>query len=229
MSEDPTEPARWIRPAFWVVPAIVLALGAGVFLDTRGGGGGNATTSSSTPTSPTFNFKLVKIAPVSATFADPSKLISPARPAAVAAEHLLNKLYTEGFLDRSNWTAGSYRNVWPLFGGGATAAAQKHAAVLTVGPSAGSGYEMIERAAGNLTVRVLLDAKNEPATMVATARFTAIATGTDGGKTALVSDGRYVLEVMAGGWRIVSFNVTRTDHPVTPRPGPSASSSEVPS
>lgn len=208
--------------------AVVLVLGSGVLIlgvhliGTRRG----EAAASATPAIPAFDFKLVKVAPVSASSTNPSKLMGPARTAAASARGVLDQLYREGFLDSSNWTAGSYDNLWPLFEGGAAAAARSHIDVITVG-SAASGYKTVEPANGNLTVRVLLDAKNQPATMVATTRFTAIATRSDGMTTALVSDGQYVLRPVGGGWKIASFHVTRADHSVTPGPSPSTSASVV--
>ena len=222
---DPNEPARrHPHHLLWLIPAVLLLAGAGIFLVSRRDGG-NLATSKSSPTTPAFAFRLEKVAPVSVTSADPSKLIGPARTAAQGIKRIIDQLYTEAFLVPSNWTTGSYANVWPLFSGGAVAGAKAHMDSLTAGASAGSRWLTIKPGVGNLEVRVLLDSKNQPVTAVATVRFTAIATGRDGTKTALFSDARYVLRVATQGWRIVAFTVDRADHPLATGSSPSLSPS----
>ncbi len=208
--------------AAWIVPLAVFAVEASACTSGGGGTGG-------LPPTPSFAFTLTKSVPVSIKTAKVQQLAGPAAQAASAVSKTMTDLYTEAFLDPSNWHAGSYDSVWSLFDGGATAAAQKSAETLTAGAGAGGSYETIEPSTGTLAVKVLLDRNDQPGTAVAIVRFAADATAKDGTVRALVSSGQFYLHPTPGGWIIYSFEVDRRDHPVAPPPSPTGIPSGAPS
>lgn len=198
--------------------AVLLVIGALVFLTrndapTRGTGG--ATTSDgdvASPTTPPFVFddtsrKMVKTSP--------KPMGSRHRRASVAAvteaEDVLTDLYTEGFLDPTNWAQGSYADAFGGFAQGARDQAETHPGPLTAGPGAGDRYERIEPKSGRIATRILLDRQGAPVLLVSVVRFTAVATGPD--EVVLRSVGQYFFERVGRAWRIVSFDVTRNDGP----------------
>lgn len=209
----------------WVVPAVVVVLGLVALFLVRDGDGGGILGGGPDNTIPEFAFALTKTTPISVKTEDPRDLTAPAEQAAAEVEGTMTELYTEAFLDPANWREGSYDEVWPLFDEAASAAAQGDVEILTIGATAGDGFDTVQPARNRLTVTVLLDADGNPATAVAVVRFTATAEGKDGALTAIVSAGQYFLEDTAGGWRIVSYSVDRDDHEKVPKPGPSATPS----
>ena len=76
---------------------------------------------------------------------------------------------------------------------------------------------------------MLLDPKDEPYSVVAIVKFTAIGTGKDGNDLAMTSQGQYVFQKIDGTWKVVSFRVLRNDVPRAPSPSASASASGSPS
>lgn len=209
----------------WIVPAAVLVLGVVAFLVLRGGDGGGILGGGPDDTIPEFEFTVARTTPISVKTEDPTELTASAEQAAAEVEGTMTELYTEAFLDPANWREGSYDEVWPLFDEAAAAAAQGDVEILTIGATAGDGFDTIQPARNRLRVTVLLDADGNPVTAVAVVRFTATAEGKDGGKTAIVSAGQYFLEDAADGWRIVSYSVDRDDHEKVPKPGPSTTPS----
>jgi hypothetical protein len=198
---------------------LLLVIGALVLLTrddapTRGAGDG-ATASDgdvASPTTPPFRFRdtsreLVRTSP--RPVGERRRRASAA--AATAAEDVLTDLYTEGFLDPANWERGSYADAFRGFARGARNEAETHPGQLTAGLSAGDRYERIEPRSGQLVTRILLDRRGSPVLLVSVVRFSAIATGSD--EVVLRSVGQYFFERVGSAWRIVSFDVTRSDRP----------------
>ncbi|HZD80201.1 MAG TPA: hypothetical protein VE646_09200 [Actinomycetota bacterium] len=204
----------------------LVALGLILFLVLRGGSGGGGILGRAQDDSiPRLRFRLSKVVPVPVTDAKPSELEHAARPAASAVTKTITALYSEAFLDPGNWRGGSYDSVWTLFDDGSRSAAQGEDQTLTLGPSAGDRYETVKQPKGKLSVKVLLDDKEQAATAVAIVRFETVATGKDGTLTTVVSTGQYFLHPGPDGWRIYSFSVGREDEEQAPQPGPSGSPS----
>ncbi len=208
--------------AAWIVPLAVLTVDVSACTSGGGGTGG-------LPPTPSFAFTLTKSVPVSIKTAKVQQLAGPTAQAASAVSKTMTDLYTEAFLDPSNWHAGSYDSVWRLFDAGAAAAAQKNVETLTAGAGAGGSYDTIEPFTGTLAVKVLLDQNDQPGTAVAIVRFTADATAKDGTVRALVSSGQFYLHPTPSSWTIYSFEVNRGDHPAAPSPGPTGTPSGAPS
>lgn len=212
----------------WIVPAALVVLGAVLFLVLRGGGGaGGILNLGPDNTIPAFDFKIGKATPISVAKADAKPLASSAKDAAAQVTKTMTTLYTEAFLDPVNWRGGTYDQVWSLFDSSSQAAAQQEGATLTLGTTAGDTFEKVDQPRGKVSVKVLLDEKDQPATAVAIVKFTAVGTNKDGTMTLIVSSGQYFLRPGADGWRIYAFEVSRSDHEKLPKPGPSGSPSAV--
>lgn len=152
-------------------------------------------------------------------------LAAAAKKAAGETTKVLDKFYTEAFLDPANWREGTYDNVWTLFDGAASEAAQRDVEALTLGAAAGDAYEVVEPAKSTLEFKVLLDEKNQPNTVVATVQFQAKAHSSDGTTTIVVSTGEVMLIKTGAGWRIISYDIARNDELKQPEPSPTGSGS----
>jgi len=205
----------------WIVLAALVGLGVVVFLVLRDGSGSTGILDGEDVTIPAFDFRVVKAVPISVTAADPKRLAGIAEAVAGPVTDTMTLLYTEAFLDPANWRDGSYEEVWPLFDGGSEAAAQQEGDTLTLGTTAGDRFEKVDLPKGKLTVKVLLDEADEPATAVAIVTFQAVATGKDGTDTMIVSIGQYFLRETPEGWLVYSFSVSRDDQTNVSEPSPS--------
>ena len=211
-----------------IVPAALVALGLVLFLVLRGGGGGGGIFGGGPDdTTPALHFRVTKAQPIVVTDKDPKQFDSSAAQVAAQVTQTMTALYTEAFLDPSNWRDGSYDNVWPLFDEGARASAQQDGTTLTLGASAGDTYDEIGRPRGKIRVKVLLDREEKPSMAVAIVTFTALGTRKDGTYTEIVSNGQFFLKPGGTGWTVYAFQVRRADHETAPPPGPSARPSAV--
>jgi len=216
-------PQRRFPPAVWIVPTALVALGVVLFLLFRGGGGGGGILDGGDDTIPAFDFRLTRALPILVTDKKPTQFEATAEDVAGQVSDTMTTLYTEAFLDPANWRDGSYDEVWPLFEDGSQAAAEQDGATLTLGPSAGDRFDKVDQPLGRLSVKVLLDRTNQPATAVAIVTFKALGTAKDGTHILVVSTGQYFLRPLSDGWQVYSFSVSRDDHEVVPSPGPSSS------
>lgn len=202
---------------------MLVVAGVLAFVLLGGESGGLVHIGQSTPT-PGFTFRTGRTTAV--RVAEGGDGTPPAaNTAAKAVTTTLQQLYTEAFLDPSNWHDGSYDEVWPLFSGGAQSAAEHQASTLTVGSGGEATFDAIDRPNGHIDVKVLLNRSNQVATAVAVVRFEAVGTRKDGKVTFFRSDGQYFLRHDSDGWRVYSFSVTRHDKTKKPKPSPSASAS----
>jgi hypothetical protein len=207
----------------WIVPTALVALGVVLFLVFRGGGSGGGIIGGPDNTIPAFDFRVTRAIPILVTDKKPNQFDSAARDVAGQVGDTMTTLYTEAFLDPANWRDGSYDEVWPLFEDGSQAAAQQAGTTLTLGPSAGDRFDTVDQPLGTLSVKVLLDRTNKPATAVAIVKFKALATAKVGAPILVVSTGQYFLRQASDGWLVYAFSVSRDDHEVVPSPGPSSS------
>lgn len=214
------------RRAYVAIPVAVLALAVMAFFLFRGGkalvGGVTHLGDGSTPE---FAFKLEKTLPLSVKDGSKSEPSVEAEDVATAVTPVMNELYREAFLDPGDWKHNSYDSVWALFDESAAVQAQTDADVLTVGTAAGDSYESVMPDSGRLTVKVLLDKKDRPATAVAIVTFTAEAAGVDGQTTLVSSSGQYFLREIDGGWLVYSYKVVRDDEIVPPSATPTGTES----
>jgi len=132
-----------------------------------------------------------------------------AREAADRVQSLVTDLYVGAFLDPGNWTSGTYDDVFEIFAGSAREEARRRTGVLTAGEGAGGRFDGIVPLNGRLVLRVLLDRGGKPIVVASTVRFRARGIGTE--PLEIRSDGSYLFRRIDGAWRIVSFDVERTD------------------
>ncbi len=209
-----------------IVPAALVALGLVLFLVLRGGSGGRGIFGGGPDdTIPAFDFRITKTQPIVVTDKEPSQFDSSAAQVADEVTKTMTALYTEAFLDPSNWRDGTYDNVWPLFDEGSRTSAQQDGTTLTLGASAGDTYDKVGRPKGKIAVKVLLDREEKPSMAVAIVKFSALGTRKDGTYTEIVSTGQFFLRPGGSGWTVYAFQVRRSDHETTPPPGPSGSPS----
>ena len=187
-------------------------------------------TVSQTPSPTGFQFDEAKaLAVITNTKTDQKKANNAIQPVASHVAEQMNTLYGEGFLNPTNWQTNTYDTALAVFDDGSDARsnAEEKLEVLTAGADAGATYATIEKGDSKLLIQVLVDSGLKPASAIGTAWFTAIAHGKDGSLTTIRSKAEYTFRDVAGTWMIVSFNVTRSDHPGAATP--TASVSETPS
>ena len=214
------------RRAYVAIPLALLALAVMAFFLFRGGkalvGGVTHLGDGSTPE---FAFKLEKTLPLSVNEGSKSEPSVAAEDVATAVVPVMNELYREAFLNPGDWKHNSYDSVWALFDESAAAQAQTDVDVLTAGTAAGDSYDSVIPDSGRLTIKVLLDKKDQPATAVAIVTFKAEAAGVDGQNTLMNSSGQYFLREIDGGWLVYSYKVVRDDEIVPPSATPTGTES----
>ncbi len=217
---------RRLPLALIIVPVVLVAIGAAILLATRGGagpiiGGGDEP-------APPFDF-IVKPATAipTAPDADEAALSASADEVAQEITPMIDDLYTNAYLDPSNWRHDDYEEVFTAFAPDAAATAEQSVETLTLGATAGDVFDTVDPGKSKLSYQVLFDPDGEPETAVVSVIFRATAERKDGTYLAIVSEGEFFLSQIDGqeeGWTITAFDVTRDDHETHP-PSPSASTS----
>ena len=139
----------------------------------------------------------------------------------------IDDLFTNGYLDPSNWRDGDYEEVFATFAPDAVATAEESVETLTLGATAGDVFATVDPGKSKLSYQVLFDPDGAVETAVVTVVFRATAERKDGTYLAIVSEGEFFLRQIDGqeeGWTITAFDVKRDDHETQP-PSPSASTS----
>jgi hypothetical protein len=131
------------------------------------------------------------------------------REAADRVQATVTDLYVGAFLDPDHWTSGTYDDVFDVFAGVARPEAERRAGILTAGADAGDRFERIEPLRGRLSLRILLDRGENPVLVASKVRFVARGVGVD--PLTMTSEGTFLFRRIDGTWRIVSFDVVRTD------------------
>ena len=213
-------------PLVWlIVPVVLVAIGVAILL-ARGGagpilGGGDEP-------APPFDF-IVKPATAIPTSPDADEAALSASADEVAQEitPMIDDLYTNAFLDPSNWRHDDYEEVFAAFAPHVTATAEQNLETLTLGAGAGDVFDSVEPGKSKLSYQVLFDPDGVPETVVVSVIFRATAERKGGTYLAIVSEGEFFLG-QVDGWKITAFDVTRDDHETQP-PSPSGSTSASPS
>ncbi len=171
---------------------------------------------------PAFDFAVRRsVAVATAADADVQSLAPEAEAVGAEITPTIDDLYTNAFLDPSNWEAGDYEEVFAAFAPDAAAAAEENVDSLTLGATAGDDFESVDPGKGFLSYEVLFDRDGNPDTAVVSVRFTALGERTDGTFVQIVSEGEYFLRDL-DGWQITAFDVTRSDEETEP-PSPAVS------
>ena len=217
---------RRVPLALLIVPVVIVAIGVGILLLLSGGdvpiiGGDEEVT-------PPFDF-IVKGADAVATVSDPDEAALDASAEQVAAEitPTIDDLFTNAYLDPSNWKHDEYEEVFATFAPDALGTAEQSVETLTLGATAGDVFDTVDPGKSKLSYQVLFDPDGAPETAVVTVIFRATGERKDGTYLAIVSEGEFFLQQL-DGWKITAFDVTRDDRETQP-PSPSASSSSSPS
>ncbi len=208
-----------------------MAIGVVIFFATGGSNGpiGGIIHTGPPQKTPAFAFTVEKPLPVpTLAGAKAKKYAGVAKTASNAATQVMDALYTEAFLDPANWQSGTYDKVWVEFDTGAAAQARKHVSVLTAGTSAGDIFGSIEPSGGALKPHVLIDSKGQPISIVAIVHFSARAKEKNGETILMQSNGEYFLRQVSGSWKVVSFQVNRSNRKVKPSPTPQTSGAATP-
>ncbi len=214
--------------ALFVIPVALVAIIVVLILVLSGGGaipivgGGNDQDDSV----PAFDFNVKKaLAVATVAEADTAALSASAEQVGNEITPAIDDLFTNAFLDPTNWREGDYEEVFGAFSPEAQPAAQQNVETLTLGAAAGDVFEDVEPDKGTLAFDVLFDPEANPNTAVVTFHFVALGERTDGTFVKLVSDGQFFLKDLEG-WKITAFDVTRSDREAKPpSPSPSASAS----
>lgn len=213
---------RRVRLALLIVPLVLVGIGVAIFLIFGGGdvpiiGGDDEVT-------PPFDF-IVKGASAVATVSDPDDAALAASAEDVAQEitPTIDDLFTNGYLDPSNWRDGDYEEVFATFAPDAVATAEQNVEILTLGANAGDVFATVDPGKSKLSYEVLFDPEGALETAVVSVIFRATGERKDGTYLAIVSEGEFFLRQL-DGWQITAFDVTRADHETQP-PSPSASPS----
>jgi hypothetical protein len=218
---------RRLPLALLIVPVVLVAIGAAILLATRGGGG--SIIGGGDEPAPPFDF-IVKPATAipTAPDADEAALSASADEVAQEITPLIDDLYTNAYLDPSNWRHDDYEEVFAAFAPEAAATAEQSVETLTLGATAGNVFDTVDpgKSKSKLSYQVLFDPDGEPETAVVSVIFRATAERKNGTYLAVVSEGEFFLRQIDGqeGWTITAFDVSRDDHETQP-PSPSASTS----
>ena len=224
---------RRLPLALLIVPVVVVAIGAAILLATRGGGG--SIIGGGDEPAPPFDF-IVKPATAipTAPDADEAALSASADEVAQEITPLIDDLYTNAYLDPSNWRHDDYEEVFAAFAPQAAATAEQSVETLTLGSTAGNVFDTVDPGKSKLSYQVLFDPDGKPETAVVSVIFRAKAERKNGTYLAIVSEGEFFLRQIDGqegqedGWTITAFDVRRDDHETHP-PSHSASTSVSPS
>jgi len=137
----------------------------------------------------------------------------------------ITRLYRDAFLVPAHWQSGTYESLWPYFARPARAQARRNVGVLSAGPTAGEAYDAIVPRTSTISTTVLLERKGKPVIVLVDARFRALGRRIAGSSnTRFDSAGRFFFQRVGGSWKIVSYDVRRSDE----RVDKSVSSSPVP-
>jgi hypothetical protein len=216
---------RRVSLVLLIVPVVLVAIGVAIFLVLGGDGpiiGGDD------EVTPPFDFIAMGASAVAtASDADEAALAASAEDVGQEITPTIDDLFTNGYLDPSNWRDGDYEEVFATFAPDAVATAEQNVEILTLGATAGDVFAAVDPGKSKLSYQVLFDPDGEPETVVVSVIFRATAERKNGTFLAIVSEGEFFLSQIEGqedGWTITAFDMTRADHETKP-PSPSASPS----
>jgi hypothetical protein len=217
---------RRLPLALLIAPVVLVAIGVAILLALRGGGG--PIIGGGDEPAPPFDFIVKPAAAIpTAPDADEAALSASADEVAQEITPMIDDLYTNAYLDPSNWRHDDYEEVFTAFAPDAAATAEQSVETLTLGATAGDVFDTVDPGKSKLTYQVLFDPDGAPESAVVSVIFRATAERKNGTFLAIVSEGEFFLRQIDGqgeGWTITAFDVTRDDHEKEP-PSPSASAS----
>ena len=115
-------------------------------------------------TLPAFDFTAKKaVAVATVADADVAALTASAEQVGAEITPTIDDLYTNAFLDPSNWREGDYEEVFAAFAPDAQPAAQENVETLTLGATAGDVFEDVDAGQGHARVRRAVRPRGQPA------------------------------------------------------------------
>lgn len=145
-----------------------------------------------------------------------------ARKAAEQVRVTLSKWYDAAFLDPAEWENGPPDSAWALFAKKVTKRARtRDTRSLSLGKV--DGLQALEAGKTRLTVRVLLDPSLRGIAAVATVRFDASGTLSNGDLLSVKNSSTFLLRPVGKAWRIVAYPKASTKVNERPAPSPSPS------
>lgn len=200
----------------WVIVTLLAAalVGGGTVALLNLSGDGNA--AEEELSTPRFVFDVGKVGAVGV---DKEAEASVPKEVVRQARQVLDRLYTIGFVDPAEWQGGTFPSLPELFSETAAGRLDRDLEDLTLGRSA-AGVERVEPGPSKLQLSFLLDDRQQPLTAIAQASFRADGTATDGSALQIRHGGRYILELSAGSWKIVAYQVEGELAPAAPSAGP---------
>jgi hypothetical protein len=221
----PSSRKRRLPLALLLVPVVLIGLGVALFLSLGGDVADVISGNDDSDVVPEFDFTVGRAQAVAtAPDADDEALTAEAGDLAVEITPVLDDLYTNAFLDPSNWRDGDYGEVFELFSQDAGTTAEQNVEAVTLGATAGDVYDRVTPEKGRILFTVLFDPAGSPDTAVAKVNFSALGERSDGTFTLIVSKAEYFLRDV-GGWQITAFDVTREDRETQPPPSPAPTGS----
>lgn len=169
-----------------------------------------------------FSFDLKGVHASATSRTPPRKLRDTVQEAGTGVKATMDELYLRAFVDTDSW--GDYGAAYALFDGPAATRAEADAEILTLGPDAGEVYDELVPTSKTLSIAVLTDPKDAPATAIAEVRFLADARRKDGTSTQISSNGAFFLRQVDGVWKVFAYRVDRDDQ-TAEEPSPSGSPS----
>jgi hypothetical protein len=169
-----------------------------------------------------FAFRLANVQASPMTLTPPPELKDTAREAGVGIKDTMDELYFRAFVDTGSW--GDYGAAFELFDGEAQTRAEADEEILTLGATAKDDFDALDAPSGILTIVVLTDKKDAPATAIAEVQFQADAQGKDDTTTQISSIGSFFLRQVDGAWKIFAYRVDRDDQAAA-APSPTGSPS----
>jgi hypothetical protein len=124
----------------------------------------------------------------------------------------ITRLYRDAFLVPAHWQSGTYESLWRDFASAARAQGRNDVRVLTAGATAGEAYDAIVPRPSVISTTVLLEREGKPVMVLVNARFRALGRRIAGSSnTRFDSAGRFFFQRVGGSWKIVSYDVRRSD------------------
>jgi len=207
---------RW-RIAIAVVVVALLAIGGFLLF------GGDVPLIDEGPDAPgEFSFEMKGLRASTTSRTPPAQLRDTIREAGTGVKATMDELYLRAFVDMDSW--GDYEAAFAVFDGPAAARAEADGDVLTLGLDANEVYDALTPTTKTLSITILTDRKDAPASAIAQVRFQADAQAQDGSSTQVSSSGAFFLRPVEGEWKVFAYQVDRDDQ-ASEEPSPTGSPS----
>jgi hypothetical protein len=169
-----------------------------------------------------FSFEMKGLRASTTSRTPPAELRDTIREAGTGVKATMDELYLRAFVDTDSW--GAYEAAFVVFDGPAAARAEADGDVLTLGADANDVYDALTPTTKTLSITILTDRKDAPASAIAQVRFQADAQRQDGSSSQVSSTGTFFLRPVEGEWKVFAYRVDRDDE-ASQEPSPTGSPS----